>query len=61
MAPTFKRIGVALVFLHPCDKCGNPVAPFGSGVRLRAAMAAKNAALAGKWLCAECWREEKTT
>lgn len=61
MPPTFKKIGETIAFIHPCSKCGDPVAPFGVGVRLRAAMAARDAQLAGRWLCGACWREEKTT
>lgn len=41
-------------FTHPCGLCGHAVAPFGYGVRLRAAMNAKDAKRAGRWLCTGC-------
>ncbi len=47
--------GGATVLIHTCEICGAP-APFGRGVHLRAALAARSSAeavrLAGQWYCA---------
>lgn len=43
-------------FVHTCEVCGSSIAPFGKNCNLIAAMAQKNAALAGKWYCAEHWK-----
>jgi hypothetical protein len=41
-------------FTHPCGLCGHAVAPFGYDARLRAAIGAGDAKLAGRWLCSGC-------
>jgi hypothetical protein len=46
--------GGASHFIHSCAVCGAPDAAFGSNVRLRAAIAAKDPRLAGTWLCTLC-------
>lgn len=53
---SFKRPpgGGAPAFLHPCGICGNAVAPFGYGVKLRAAIDSGNPVMAGRWLCKTC-------
>jgi hypothetical protein len=52
---TFRRIaGGGTAFVHPCGICGAAVAPFGYGVRLRAAIDSGDAKRAGRWLCALC-------
>lgn len=53
---TFKRTpgSGAPDFLHPCGICGNAVAPFGYGVKLRAAIDSGSPAMAGRWLCKTC-------
>lgn len=53
---TFKRhpSGGAPAFLHPCGICGAAVAPFGYGVKMRAAIDSGNPAMAGRWLCKTC-------
>lgn len=50
----FVADGGGVHFTHPCGLCGSAVAPFGYGVRLRAAIGAGEAKLAGRWLCATC-------
>ena len=57
MTPRLERVGKALVFIHPCEVCGNPVAPFGTGVRLRSAIEARDATKAGRWFCREHWEK----
>ena len=46
--------GGGLKFHHPCGICGAAVAPFGSGVRLRAALARGDDGLLGEWRCGAC-------
>jgi len=47
-------VGGAAHFEHDCGRCGAPHAMLGENVRLRAAINAGNAALAGTWLCVAC-------
>jgi len=55
LTATFRRIaGGAPAFIHPCGICGNAVAPFGYGVKLRAAIDSGDAKRAGRWLCGTC-------
>ena len=52
---TFSKIpDGAPAFLHPCGICGAAVAPFGYGVKLKAATNSQDQKLAGRWLCATC-------
>lgn len=57
VAYTARRVatGGGMGIEHPCGLCGAKVAPFGSGVSLRAALATGDAKRAGKWLCSACW------
>jgi hypothetical protein len=34
---------------HECDRCGNPLAPYGEGFSSRRKSA-------GAWFCRDCWR-----
>lgn len=46
--------GVASGLVHPCGVCGAAVAPFGSGVSLRRAIATGSGRAAGTWVCGAC-------
>jgi hypothetical protein len=46
----------AIVFIHPCCKCGNLLAPFGYGCTFLG-----KKPTAGKWYCGKCKPKEFLT